>query len=222
MKDRYNVKGFMVRKNYYIDTENVAYGCVDIILQARECDRIILFFSETSIQYGQLMEYCQKSKAHISHMTMRQSGSSAMDMLIMAMVVEDANRYPGKCHIILSNDNGYDSAIRIFNDRGYNIERRSCKALRKKEILSQKPISGPEKHRKIIGDFKTMKEYEKNLSEWHVIAGMSRRSRKLILKALDDTDDRYQLYYKLIEFYGREQGMDVYRAIKPYLNEIGR
>lgn len=212
----------MVKINYYIDTENVAYGCVDILLQAKEQDRILLFFSETSLQYGQLLEYCQRSKAYIEHMTIRQSGSSAMDMLIMAMVVEESNRFRGKKHIIVSNDNGYDSAIQILNERGYEIERLPVKQLSKREILLVMPKSNEPKHKKPVVDARLRKEYQKNIEEWNVLLTLPPKKRKIVIKSLDATEDRYDFYYKLIEYMGKEEGPKLYQVVKSHLYEIGR
>lgn len=118
-----------MRKKYYVDVENIAYGWMNTYKELDENDQILLFTSnKTNLSYSVLRELLDINKINqitILEAFVRGCGDSALDYFLMGTLKNDAYYDKDSEYIIISNDHDFDDFVVDMSNNGYHISRLS-------------------------------------------------------------------------------------------------
>lgn len=194
----------MARKVYLVDTENVGTAWKELLPQKNVKDMIILFYTENSpgVSYVDLDVIRQYPSAF--DMVLCYPGKNGLDFQMVSYLGYLIKTAPKTEYVIISNDTGYDAAVKFWRDREIEVCRKS-----KSELTAPKDKQGSD------GDVKTLvKELltEGSYTE-EDLEKICELLRNYGLKQLQE------LYFALQKEFGK-LGMDIYRQMKPQIKMI--
>lgn len=135
-----------MRKKYYVDVENIAYGWMSTYKELDEDDQIILFTSsKTNLPYSVLRELLDINKTNqitILEAFVRGCGDSALDYFLMGTLKNDAYYDKDSEYIIISNDHDFDDFVVDMSNNDYHISRLSFGKTAETEPILSKPGKG--------------------------------------------------------------------------------
>lgn len=111
------------RKVYLIDTENVGKEFTSELAKLGDLDRVIIFESDKSLKIKVSFSEAERlvKWGKIKTVKIKNTGSNAMDFTIATILgrLIEKNKY--KEYIIVSNDNGYNTIVEYWKDKGYKV-----------------------------------------------------------------------------------------------------
>ena len=192
------------RKVYLVDTENVGTAWKDILPQKSSKDVIILFYTEHSpgISYMDLnviREYPMSFDIILCY-----HGKNGLDFQMISYLGYLIKTAPKTEYVIISNDTGYDAAVKFWRDREIEVCRRS-----KAELTALKDTQGSDEDVKsLLKQLLTEGNYtEEDLDKIYELL------RNYGIKQLQE------LYFAFQKEFGA-LGMDIYRQLKPQIKNI--
>lgn len=133
-----------MRKKYYVDVENIAYGWIKIYKELDKNDQVLLFTSvKTHLPYSVLREILDIGKMNqltIQEAFVRGCGDSALDYFLMGTLKNDAYHDKDSEYVIISNDSDFDDLVVEMSNDGYQISRLSLGKTTCAESLSSKSV----------------------------------------------------------------------------------
>lgn len=208
-------------KIYLVDTENVGKRWTLIIPELEKHDKLILFYTDTPVNYhlSEIEEIC--SCKNISFVHCFNGYANALDFQLSATVGIIAKKNK-RCHyIIVSDDAGYDSMIKYLRTTGVYISRMllkiSAKEIKEKDLeytnenITKKienliEVAPLDDLTKSVSDIlKLSKEQSQNVAE--IIKNSKQNS------TLNANDKLSQIHNKLQKKYGKT-GIQYYRTLK--------
>jgi hypothetical protein len=133
----------MTKKVYLVDTENVNSIWKELLPDLTKNDRLLLFYTPNSphISYpdlGYILKYPDSFE-----MIECYTGNNGLDFQLVSYLGYLLKTAAKTEYIIVSNDTGYDPAIRFWTDRERSVSRMTSKQLMKKKQSS--PAVSPTK-----------------------------------------------------------------------------
>lgn len=114
----------MRRMTYLIDSENVNDAWVKLLPKLEKKDRIIIFYTENSPHFTVesakvITEYKEKD------LTWKKcfSGRNALDFQLVSQMGYLISKYPQDGYVIMSNDTGFDAAVKFWMQEGIAVSR---------------------------------------------------------------------------------------------------
>ena len=193
------------RQIYLVDTENVGTAWKDLLPEKGSKDLIILFYTENSpgISYYDL----DKIRQYPSSFEMIECtpGKNGLDFQLVSYLGYLIKSAPKTDYVIVTNDTGYDAAVKFWNQREMSVVRKT-----KSELTTQKQKENSEEE---------VKEMLKGLlpegySDEAGVEGVYRLLCDYSLKQLQ------ALYMAFLKEYGQENGSGIYKQLKPQIRTI--
>ena len=108
-------------KVYLVDSENIGSGWSQLLASMTEADRMFVFYTDKSpyISYENLLQviaYC-----NIPVFLKCYEGKNALDFQLVSELGFKLCESPGDEFIIVSDDYGYDAAVKYWAERNYNV-----------------------------------------------------------------------------------------------------
>lgn len=197
------------RKVYLVDTENVGSAWKELLPQKGSKDLIILFFTEHSpgISYYDLDIIRQYPSSF--DMIECIPGKNGLDFQLVSYLGYLIKTAPKTDYIIVTNDTGFDSVVKFWNQREMSVVRRS-----KSELTAPKEAAETGEDGKAV-----LKDMLKGLlpeeySGDDALNGVYKIICDYSVKQLQP------LYFAFQKEYGQEQGTELYRRLKPQIRTI--
>lgn len=195
----------MARKVYLVDTENVGTAWKELLPQRGAKDIIILFYTENSpgISYVDLNVIREYPLSF--DMVLCYPGKNGLDFQMVSYLGYLIKTAPKTEYVIISNDTGYDAAVKFWRDREIEVCRRS-----KSELTAPKDKQGND------GDVKVMLKEQLTESSYtdDELERICQMLHNYSIKQLQE------LYFALQKEFGAGPGMDIYRQLKPQIKNI--
>lgn len=112
-----------MRKNYYIDSENVGDDWISLLGSVAANDNIIVFYTDKSphMNYNNLI-LLKNSPKEITFIKCFE-GTNALDFQLCTEIGLQVHDNPDVEFIIVSNDTGYDAAVKYLKLKNYQVKR---------------------------------------------------------------------------------------------------
>lgn len=221
------------KKVYLVDTENVGTVWKELLPAKSGTDQILLFYTENSpyISYSDLQAIIQYPNTF--EMIKCNTGKNGLDFQLVSYLGYLLKTASKTNYIIVSNDFGFDSVAKFWQERGMSVSRKNSSALLTSDEPEQKETVTPSekttrKRRsvKISSPKKEMGEPADPASmiEKYLPAEYSEESGTLaavsdIILGVDTTN--HQLVHRtLVKKFGDEKGTVLYKAFRPHLGEL--
>lgn len=193
------------RKVYLVDTENVGSAWKELLPQKGSKDLIILFFTEHSpgISYYDL----DLIRQYPSSFDMIECipGKNGLDFQLVSYLGYLLKTAPKTDYIIVTNDTGFDTVVKFWNQREMSVVRKS-----KSELIEPKPMADAGDEAKAVLKSLLPEEY----SGEDALSGVYKILCDYSVKQLQP------LYFAFQKEYGQEQGTEIYRLLKPQIRTI--
>lgn len=133
---------------YLVDSENVNDVWIRLVTNMKPEDEILVFYTEKSphMSYEKVIELTQLSDRPIRWIKCVE-GSNALDFQLVTELGARVATQPGYVFVIVSNDNGFDAAVKYWTQREKDVRRMKsaeCRQLANKrpEELEDTKLSG--------------------------------------------------------------------------------
>ena len=194
------------RKVYLVDTENVGTAWKEILPQKNLKDIMILFYTENSpgISYQDLNVIRQYPASF--DMMLCYPGKNGLDFQLVSYLGYLIRTAPKSEYIIISNDTGYDAAVKFWSDRKVEVSRRGKAEL---TMISEKKEELCEDIRRILMEI-LPESYRTNQFLERICSTLRNY----------DLTQLQQLHVALQKEFGAEAGVEIYRCLKPQIKNI--
>ena len=111
-------------KNVYlfVDTENVGKDFIHLLARTNSNWNCLLAYTTESLKLDiSDIPLLSKLKCNVEAVRCLNGDPSALDFSLCGLVGISVAKRPKSLHIILTNDNGYNSALYVFNHAGYKV-----------------------------------------------------------------------------------------------------
>ena len=193
------------RKVYLVDTENVGTAWKDILPQKSSKDVIILFYTENSPGISYVDLNVIRAYPESFDMILCYPGKNGLDFQLVSYLGYLIKTAPKSEYVIVSNDTGYDAAVKFWRDREIEVCRRS-----KSELTAPKDKQETEDDVKVM--LKHLLTEDSYTDEY--LERVYQMLRNYSAKQLQE------LYFALQKEFGAAPGMDIYRQLKPQIKNI--
>ena len=130
-------------KIYLVDSENIGASWTQLLPSMSKEDQLFVFYTEKSpyISYDNLLQviaHCQ-----IPVFNKCYEGKNALDFQLVSELGYKLCQEPKAEFIIVSDDYGYDAAIRYWKERSYNVHRigkKNCKPILQKKVEEKENV----------------------------------------------------------------------------------
>ena len=130
-------------KIYLVDSENIGASWSQLLPSMSKEDQMFVFYTEKSpyISYDNLLQviaHCQ-----IPVFNKCYEGKNALDFQLVSELGHKLCQEPKAEFIIVSDDYGYDAAIRYWKERSYNVHRigkKNCKPILQKKVEEKENV----------------------------------------------------------------------------------
>lgn len=195
----------MARKVYLVDTENVGTAWKELLPQKGTKDMVILFYTENSpgISYVDLNVIRQYPSSF--DMILCYPGKNGLDFQMISYLGYLIKTAPKTEYVIISNDTGYDAAVKFWRDREIEVCRRS-----------KSELTAPKDKQTNDNDVKTM------LKQLLTEGTYTDEDLERVVQVLRNYSIKQlqELYFALQKEFGAPLGMDIYRQLKPQIKNI--
>ena len=121
---------------YLVDSENVNDVWIRLVTNMEPEDEILVFYTEKSphMSYEKVIELTQLSDRPIRWIKCVE-GSNALDFQLVTELGARVATQPGHAFVIVSNDNGFDAAVKYWTQREKDVRRMKsaeCRQLTRK------------------------------------------------------------------------------------------
>ncbi len=195
----------MARKVYLVDTENVGTAWKELLPQKGAKDVIILFYTENSPGISYVDLNVIRAYPSSFDMVLCYPGKNGLDFQMVSYLGYLIKTAPKTEYVIISNDTGYDAAVKFWCDREIEVCRKS-----KSELTAPKNRQeNDDDVRIMLKQLLTEGSYtEEDLEKVYEVL------RNYSVKQLQE------LYFALQKEFGAPLGMDIYRQLKPKIKSI--
>lgn len=194
----------MARKVYLVDTENVGTAWKELLPQRGVKDAVILFYTEHSpgISYADLNAIREYPSSF--DMVLCYPGKNGLDFQMVSYLGYLIKTAPRTEYVIISNDTGYDAAVKFWRSREIEV----CRKGRAELTVPQ--------DKQESDDVKVM------LKQLLTEGGSTDEDLERIFQVLRSYSVKQlqELYYALQKEFGAAPGMDIYRQLKPQIKKI--
>lgn len=112
-----------LRRIYLVDTENVGSTFAQDLIKIGDLDRVIVFESDKSAKIKVLFSEAEKitkwGKLETVHI--KNVAANAMDFTLVTILGSLIAKNKYKEYVIISNDNGYNTVVEYWKDKGYKV-----------------------------------------------------------------------------------------------------
>ncbi len=130
-------------KIYLVDSENIGASWSQLLPTMSKEDQLFVFYTEKSpyISYDNLLQviaHCQ-----IPVFNKCYEGKNALDFQLVSELGYKLCQEPKAEFIIVSDDYGYDAAIKYWKERSYNVHRigkKNCKPILQKKVEERENV----------------------------------------------------------------------------------
>ena len=127
---------------YLVDSENVNDVWIRLMNEMDAQDEILVFYTEKSphMSYEKVIELTQFSDRPIRWIKCVE-GNNALDFQLVTGLGARVARQPGHAFVIVSNDNGFDAAVKYWTQREIPVRRMKsteCKQLCRKSLKQKR------------------------------------------------------------------------------------
>lgn len=213
------------KKVYLIDTENIGIAWKDILPIKNSIDQILLFYTENSpyISYADLLAILQYPNSF--EMIKCNTGKNGLDFQLVSYLGYLLKTASKSNYIIVSNDTGFDSVAKFWQDRGLSVIRKTVPALLAPDNAVAEETTAAEKEskkQKIKKDSKPLDPaavIEKYIpNEYSAESDTVSAVSDIILGT--DTTNHQLLHRTMVKKFGEEKGTFLYKAFRPHLSEL--
>ena len=128
--------GDQMKRIYLVDSENVGHIWVPLLVASQPDEEVIVFYTQKSPHMNyenvRLLKETEKEAEFIKCF----EGSNALDFQLVTQLGYMLCENQEKCYVIVSNDTGFDAAVRYWKQRNMPVQRISGKELSRR--LQQK------------------------------------------------------------------------------------
>ncbi len=190
----------MYDKVYLIDSENISDEWADILDRMGQQDAIFVFYTDKSahISCQRVCKLMQQGAGRVWWIKCFE-GNNALDFQLVSELGAMIGREAAFEYVIISKDNGYNSVVKYWNDRGITLSRQGAKWEEKEE---KKPESA-------VCSGAGTGEAEECGRKHPIKDGFTRE----LLKSVDIMDNTL-LYAVLTAFEGQDAGAECYRQLR--------
>ena len=198
---------------YLVDSENVNDVWIRLMNEMDAQDEILVFYTEKSphMSYEKVIELTQFSDRPIRWIKCVE-GNNALDFQLVTELGARVATQPGHAFVIVSNDNGFDAAVKYWTQREIPVRRMKsteCKQLCRKS-LNQKRDSEP-----VSAEAAKEQEHENTKEqEFAYMPDIERISRSIPLTKLTLFHDAF------VCMYDQEIGDAIYYYMKDHREEL--
>ncbi|MCD8083440.1 MAG: PIN domain-containing protein [Clostridiales bacterium] len=113
-----------MKRTYLIDSENINDVWVELLQCLEEDDGILVFFTDKSAHmgYDRIIRIMQQEKGTLQWIRCFE-GQNALDFQLVTEMGHQIYLDPEREYVIVSNDTGYDAAVRYWQQRGSSVSR---------------------------------------------------------------------------------------------------
>lgn len=109
-------------RNFYIDYENVHSAGLQEIDRLEKNDSVYIFYSVNAESVKMpIVKAARETKAHLEFIECETGKLNALDFQLLAFLILNLNKKFE--NYIISNDTGFDSALKIVKKKGFKIKR---------------------------------------------------------------------------------------------------
>ena len=194
-----------MRKNYYIDSENVGDDWISLLSSVTAKDKVIVFYTDKSphMNYNNLI-LLRNYPNEVSFIKCFE-GSNALDFQLCTEIGLQVHDKPNDEFIIVSNDTGYDAVVKYLTQKNIQIRRikgSDCSPRStQKEESTNKTIKIPSvsKPKSVVPASSSINEEELRAKEILYVVGR---------------DNLSDLHTALQQIFGAEKGNTYYKSFK--------
>lgn len=237
---------------YLIDTENVGNGWKALLEEAAGGDRLLFFYTENSpgLPYADLQQLLNSKLRH--EFLCCHTGKNGLDFQLisyMGYLLQGWRRFRRRI-VIVSNDTGFDPALRFWTERGFTVERRPSvpvssanrKSLSERRrfkpkdpmlLQEQKQRAKPVRVKPVVLPPKETKAPP----EVEILTPSADRFLRMLPSILPDCSDsellsvsallkrhtyrqKQEIHLELVQTFGEEPGTVLYRRLRPHLFDL--
>lgn len=129
------------RTTYLIDSENVNDAWVRLLPKLQGKDKIVIFFTKNSPHFA--AEHAQLLAEYKKYEIIWEkcfTGNNALDFQLVSRLGYYICKRPKDAYVIMSNDTGYDPAIKYWQQEGISVSR-----IRKEDVRPESSLGAAEK-----------------------------------------------------------------------------
>jgi hypothetical protein len=223
----------MTKKVYLVDTENVNSTWKELLPELTKNDRLILFYTANSphISYADMGFIIQYPDSF--EMMECYTGNNGLDFQLVSYLGFLLKTAAKTEYVIVSNDTGYDSVIRFWNDRERSVSRlTSAQLMKKKQPVAPPPVSELKVKGQVKAPAKTSAvprlpaPQDANDPEELLRKAMGKNCdgehRQWVYEMLQKFNDQQfsQIHSELQRKFGQEQGVTYYKKLRPILRKF--
>lgn len=155
---------------YLVDSENVNDAWIQLVTCMEEQDEILVFYTEKSphMSYEKVIELTQLSNRPIQWVKCVE-GCNALDFQLVTELGARVATQSGYEFVVVSNDVGFDAAVKYWTNRDKNVRRMKsteCRKLTKNSICNTKNESGgQETDTSVITDAESAQNYQSDIEQ---------------------------------------------------------
>ncbi|MDD7178795.1 MAG: PIN domain-containing protein [Lachnospiraceae bacterium] len=201
---------------YLVDSENVNDVWIRLVTNMAPEDEVLVFYTEKSphMSYEKVIELTQLADRPIRWIKCVE-GSNALDFQLVTELGARVATEPGHAFVIVSNDNGFDAAVKYWIQRDKDVRRMKsaeCRQLvhKRPEELEAERISGQDMSEKRAA------QPEDSASEqiYEYQADIEQLSRSIQMSKLTLFHDAF------VCMYDQEIGDEIYYYMKEHQEEL--
>ena len=195
---------------YLIDYENVSYSGLDGIEKIAPNDIIYLFYSKSANKISiNVLEQIRTNNAEIVFIEAENGTKNSLDFqlcTVLGNIISLENRF-----IIISQDTGYDTTIRFWNKRGYNVVRQLS--------IKNPDLSSLKFRNKLPADLKKGSISKEIIRRNHAC---DKRKAGEIANILNRSQHIAVIKEKLIKLYGKKEAMQIFNDLSEIIIKINK
>ena len=221
-------------KYILVDSENVGSYWLDMYDQEKENDDdydavvIVLYTDFTPyMSYEDCFRLAENRDRFIPIKCYAgEKAASALDFQLVSIAVFLMKEYSESEYIILSKDKGYDPMVRFWQDAGYYVTREVPTKLAADTASEQMELTDVIVAQPDSTTAGLSKKEKKRRRDAIVVGALpnadkdTRTKVKAIMGAYSPENKNNNIYLTVIKQFGQKQGLDIYHAIKPHLDEF--
>ena len=153
---------------YLVDYENVPNTGIDGIENLTSSDNVIIFLNENNTFKAKTHIKLENAVAKKDYIFVTSKSANALDFQLVAYLGMLCAEKPQERYVIVSNDQGYDSAIKFLKGRNFKVERKTNLAMTStlsevKKLLPELKDEDCIKVTNVVENYKTKQAINNNL-----------------------------------------------------------
>lgn len=199
---------------YLVDSENVNDVWIRLVTNMEEQDEILVFYTEKSphMSYEKVIELTRLSDRPIRWIKCVE-GSNALDFQLVTELGALVATEPGHAFVIVSNDNGFDAAVKYWTQREKDVRRMKsaeCRQFCRRHADKAKPAAD-----QLSPDAALMQDEEDTSEQiFAYLADVEQLSRSIQMSKLTLFHDAF------VCMFDQETGDAIYYYMKEHKEEL--